>query len=174
MMPNIENPDLSPAIEVDIFIPHLRWKSLDFDPRVTARLIIAETLRQIDMPACFDLDNLEISVVLASDDMVSTLNKQYKKKIGPTNVLSFPMMEGNEAPGQLTALGDIVLALETIAREAQEQEKSFKDHMTHLIVHGMLHLIGYDHETDEEAEVMEALEVEILQSMGVENPYKET
>ena len=173
MMPNLENPDPVPDIEVDIFVPHLRWKSLDFDPRVTARLTISDLLKKVELPECFARDSLEISLVLANDDMVSTLNKQYKKKIGPTNVLSFPMMEGHEAPGQLTTMGDIILSLETIDKEAKEQKKSFKDHMTHLIVHGYLHLIGYDHENDEEAEEMEGLEIKLLESMGIENPYKE-
>jgi probable rRNA maturation factor len=110
-------------------------------------------------------DDTEVSIVLTDDTNIQTLNRDYRGKDKPTNVLSFPQ---DDAPGML---GDIVLAHETILREAEEQDKDFDSHLKHLVVHGCLHLLGYDHENDEDAEEMEALEVAILQKIGVKNPY---
>jgi probable rRNA maturation factor len=109
------------------------------------------------------LGKAEVTVVLADDRFVHDLNKTYRGKDKATNILSFAG-EGNH-------LGDLVLALETIEREAEEQDKSFKDHVRHLLVHGTLHLLGYDHERKNEAERMEAMEVKILKNLGVTNPY---
>ena len=105
---------------------------------------------------------LEMTVVLADDAFVKELNGTYRGKNKPTNVLSFPSD---------SHLGDVVLAFETVEREAAEQGKSFKAHATHLLVHGTLHLLGHDHEQEAEAEEMEALEVKILKKLGVANPY---
>ncbi|NBX02785.1 MAG: rRNA maturation RNase YbeY [Alphaproteobacteria bacterium] len=104
----------------------------------------------------------EITVVLADDAFVKNLNRDFRGKDKPTNVLSFPG-DGH--------LGDIVLAFETIEREAKEQQKTFKAHVQHLLVHGTLHLLGHDHIKDAEAEKMEALEIKILKELGVANPY---
>lgn len=107
----------------------------------------------------------EISILLTDDENIQQLNKNYRGKDKPTNVLSFPQ----EEPGML---GDIALALETLEREAEEQEKSLSDHFTHLFVHGVLHLRGYDHELGQkEQDEMEALEIKILKDLGVDNPY---
>ena len=113
----------------------------------------------------------EVSLVLADDAFVQNLNKSWRGKDKPTNVLSFPM--GASVPGMTPVpLGDIVFARETVVREAGEQEKSVHDHLSHLAVHGLLHLLGYDHEeSEEEAEEMEALECEILRSLGIADPY---
>lgn len=116
----------------------------------------------------------ELSVVLANDAVVQALNRDYRGKDKPTNVLSFALTEGEEMPGSgegPTALGDIVLALETIAREAAEQSKPLHDHTMHLVVHGVLHLLGWDHLEEAEAEEMEARETQILAGLGVSNPY---
>ncbi len=118
----------------------------------------------------------EISVVLANDDLVHTLNRDYRNKDKPTNVLSFAMLDteqGWEAPqheGPCT-LGDLVLAFETVQREATEENKSFESHFLHLVIHGTLHLLGYDHQKDDEAEIMETLEIQILNEFGITNPY---
>lgn len=107
----------------------------------------------------------EISVVLTDDAEIQTLNAQWRGKDKPTNVLSFPQEEE-------TLLGDIVLALETVQREAEDQEKTLEDHTAHLFVHGLLHLLGYDHETGEaDAEEMEGLEIAICTQLGIKNPY---
>jgi phosphate starvation-inducible protein PhoH and related proteins len=105
------------------------------------------------------------AALFTSDDAVKALNAQWRDKDVPTNVLSFP------APKTAGTLGDIALAYETCAREADEQGKSLKDHATHLLVHGLLHLLGYDHEADDEAAEMEGLEKDILASLGVADPY---
>jgi probable rRNA maturation factor len=113
------------------------------------------------------LQQSAVSIVLSSDASVAVLNGRYRKKPKPTNVLSFP-----PGPGSPEGyIGDIVLATETIGREAEEQDIPREHHLQHLIVHGLLHLLGHDHETDAEAERMEALEIKILQRLGVANPY---
>lgn len=120
----------------------------------------------------------EISVLLTHDSHIRTLNRDYLGKDKPTNVLSFP--SEILKPGQYThvpegiILGDIALAYETIDREAQEQGKPFIDHFTHLIIHGLLHLLGYDHEKTQDATQMESLEIHILQQLGIKNPYPDT
>ena len=113
----------------------------------------------------------ELSVVFTDDTSIQTLNAEWRGKDKPTNVLSFPAfpVKAGEQPGAM--LGDIVIACETVEREALEEGKPLENHLTHLIVHGFLHLLGYDHETDEEAEVMEAREREILHALAIPDPY---
>ena len=117
-----------------------------------------------------DLTKTEIGIVFIDDDFMRDLNKQYRGKDRPTNVLSFPLARP-AAPDVPILLGDVVLALQTIVREAAEAEKSLTAHMQHLIVHGVLHLLGYDHEAESDAKLMELLEIEILDAMGITNPY---
>jgi probable rRNA maturation factor len=110
-----------------------------------------------------------VSLLLGDDVSIAELNKQFRGKNGPTNVLSFP-----PAPGEISEpgfLGDIALAAETIVEEANFQGKRFENHAAHLVVHGFLHLVGYDHEKPADAEVMEARERVILASIGIEDPY---
>jgi metalloprotein, YbeY/UPF0054 family len=119
----------------------------------------------------------ELSVVLADDALVHRLNREYRGKDKPTNVLSFALTEAEEPDAGEDApimLGDVILAWETVAREAAEQGKTPSDHMTHLVVHGVLHLLGYDHETDDEAEEMEQLETRLLDTLGIADPYAAT
>jgi probable rRNA maturation factor len=118
-----------------------------------------------------------LSLVFADDAEVRALNREWRGKDKPTNVLSFPMLERDEllalAPeGPPELLGDIALALETCLREAQDKGVSLEHHAAHLIVHGLLHLAGYDHETSpEDATIMEALEIKALALMGIADPY---
>lgn len=111
----------------------------------------------------------ELSIVLTNDAEQQELNRQWRGKDSSTNVLSFPQIEPFGPVVGL--LGDITLARETLEREAAEQGTSFADHFTHLVVHGFLHILGYDHLTDAEALQMESLETQILASLGVEDPY---
>ncbi|MFT3976130.1 MAG: rRNA maturation RNase YbeY [Sphingomonas bacterium] len=121
---------------------------------------------------------VEVSVRLTSDDEVHTLNRQYRGKDKPTNVLSFPMVQPdlidtvsqNTDDGELL-LGDIVLAHGVCAREAAERDVSVEAHLSHLIVHGTLHLLGYDHLTDDEGDAMEAIERDALADLGIADPY---
>ena len=111
----------------------------------------------------------ELSVLLTDDAEQRELNAQWRQKDSATNVLSFPQIEPFGAVRGL--LGDITLARETLEREAAEQGISFDHHFTHLVVHGFLHILGYDHLDDEEAEEMEGLETAILATLGIEDPY---
>lgn len=108
-----------------------------------------------------------LCVLLADDATLRRLNHQFRRQDKPTNVLSFP-----SAMQENGALGDIAIAYETCQREAQEEGKTLGDHLTHLVIHGTLHLLGYDHETDEEAETMEMLERQILAKLGIADPYR--
>ena len=113
----------------------------------------------------------ELSLMLADDAAVRELNRTWRGKDKPTNVLSFPAfpVKAGAQPGPM--LGDIIIARETVEREAEEEGKPLENHLAHLVVHGFLHLLGYDHETDEEAEVMEAREREILHALAIPDPY---
>jgi len=113
-----------------------------------------------------DVETPVVCVLLTDDAAVADLNQRFRGKTGPTNVLSFPAPANPE--GQI---GDIALAYGVCAREASEQGKTLSQHLMHLTVHGVLHLLGYDHEDDGEAEAMEALERSILESLGVPDPY---
>lgn len=120
---------------------------------------------------------VELSVVLTSDEEVRGLNAEWRGKDKPTNVLSFPQAEPDEledaaTPGPELMLGDIVLARETCAREAEEKDLPLPHHATHLLVHGTLHLLGYDHMDDTTAEDMEAREIRALARLGLSNPYE--
>ena len=111
----------------------------------------------------------ELSIVLMDDASQQELNKEWRGIDKPTNVLSFPQIEPFSPV--LGILGDITLARETLEREAAEQGVSFTDHYTHLVVHGFLHILGYDHVDENEALVMEDLETQILATLGIEDPY---
>src|SRR5207302_10426900 len=112
----------------------------------------------------------ELAIVLTDDSAVRALNRTWRRKDQATNVLSFPA-PASPVRGAPRPLGDIVIAYETTAREALAEHKSFRHHLAHLAVHGFLHLAGYDHEADEEAEAMERLEIAILARLKVPNPY---
>ena len=115
---------------------------------------------------------VELSLLLTDDAGVRELNCTWRSLDKPTNVLSFPG-SGPSSPEGIRHLGDIALAFETVAREAAEEHKSLADHVAHLIVHGTLHLLGHDHEVDEEAEAMEALEIAALARLGIADPYRD-
>lgn len=121
---------------------------------------------------------IEVSVTLSDDASVRDLNRDYRGKDAPTNVLSFAALESDDgasefdlAPDMPLILGDIIIARETCQREAHEQNKPLLHHLLHLSVHGTLHLVGYDHMVDDEAEHMEQLERHILAGMGIDDPY---
>lgn len=118
-----------------------------------------------------------VDIVLGDDALLKSLNASYRQKDKPTNVLSFPqedLKKGTYLPSQkFVLLGDIVLSYQTIKEESLTQHKVFSHHLKHLIIHGFLHLLGFDHEHAAEAEEMESLEIKILDSLNIPNPYKE-
>ncbi len=113
----------------------------------------------------------ELGLTFTDDAHIAALNGEWRGKDRATNVLSFPLAELRPGDALPALLGDIVFGFETVSREAQEQGKPFIDHLTHLVVHGLLHLLGHDHIEDEEAETMEALERRILQHLAIPDPY---
>ncbi len=114
----------------------------------------------------------ELSIVFADDPFIQDLNRQWRDKDQPTNVLSFPAqdIQPGERAGRL--LGDIVISLDTTKREADLENREFNEHLTHLIIHGFLHLFGYDHGTEQQAKTMESLEREILAELNIADPYR--
>lgn len=120
-----------------------------------------------------DTGDAELAVMLTDDGGIRTLNGNWRGIDKPTNVLSFPALQpvGDVSDDMPRMLGDIAIAYETTRREADEEDKPFDHHLSHLAVHGFLHLVGYDHEKDDDAEAMEALEREILAQLGIPDPY---
>jgi probable rRNA maturation factor len=121
-----------------------------------------------------DVDDAELAVMLTDDAGIRTLNSNWRGIDKPTNVLSFPALQPTGPRGPDDAprmLGDIAIAYQTTRKEADDEQKPFDHHLSHLAVHGFLHLIGYDHEKDDDAEAMEALETEILAQLGIPDPY---
>ena len=118
---------------------------------------------------------ISVSILLTNSTKIQELNKNYRQKDKPTNVLSFPIeypkFLENEDGFNEKNLGDIVLCYEVIKNESAKQKKKFSNHLTHLILHSLLHLLGFDHINDKEAEIMENVEIEILSNLGINNPY---
>jgi probable rRNA maturation factor len=151
------------APAIDIAIEAGPWQAQQDEAVVTRAIEMAAGLSNRQTGGA------ELSVVLTDDASIRAINAQWRHKDEPTNVLSFPAPPA--MPGAPRLLGDIVIAHETTAREAKAEGKPFSDHLGHLAVHGFLHLLGYDHESDTDAEVMERLEREILAKLGVPDPY---
>ena len=145
------------------------WQS-EPDAEAVIQRAVAAAAESVDE----DVAEAEVAVMLTDDAGIRTLNSNWRGMDKPTNVLSFPALqpEGAWKPGDAPRmLGDIAIAYETMRREADEEHKPFDHHLSHLAVHGFLHLIGYDHENDDDAEEMEALETEILAHLGIPDPY---
>lgn len=141
---------------IDIAQPCPDWA--DVTPLIQPA--VASALHEVPTPSLG-----ELSVVLSDDAQVQQLNRDYRHKDTSTNVLSFPMPKGSGL------MGDVIFARETLEREAQAQGKRFDDHFVHLLIHGVLHLQGFDHQTDREADDMEAREVRALARLSIDNPY---
>ncbi len=152
-----------PVIDINISCP--AWRRIP-DIETLCRTTIQAVLQAEQSPI-----DCEISLLLTDDLFITTLNQQHRGHKKPTNVLSFPTHNEHThffAP----CLGDVVVAWETVTREAFEREKPLDDHLRHLIVHGVLHLLGYDHQQEDEAARMEQTECRILARLGVSNPYR--
>jgi probable rRNA maturation factor len=155
------------ALSTDVIVTAEVWDEID-DLEAHAARVVAQCVKTSRVRLA---KGCEVCVNFCDDAAIRALNAQWRGKDKATNVLSFP------TPGALAKkplLGDIAIAYETVAREAIEQEKPFLDHARHMIVHGFLHLIGYDHETREEAEAMEALERRVAAALGIGDPYEGT
>jgi len=147
--------------DIDIAVQCEDWQNALSDIDGLAERAVGQIVEQLEVPKLG-----ELSIALIDDVQIKTLNRDYRHKDKPTNVLSFP----DEGPAPL--LGDIVLAYETVAGEAAEKSISLEHHVTHLLIHGFLHLQGYDHETEAEAAKMEALEIAALAALNIDNPYE--
>ena len=145
-------------MKINLLIDDPRWrnsfKTLATDVRKAVRMVMKD----------YDVPDAIITLKFSIDDEVKDLNHQYRGKGKPTNVLSFP----NDEP----PLGDIIFAYETIKREAKDQKKTFRAHTLHLVVHGVLHLLGHDHMKKAEEKEMEALEIAYLKRLAIANPYE--
>jgi probable rRNA maturation factor len=153
---------------IDVILEDDAWEAAE--PRAAALAEIAAAAALEHARANGRHGAGDIAILLADDARIAALNAAFRGKQGPTNVLSFPAADGAEAP-ERRALGDIAMAYGVCAREAAEQGKSLAHHLQHLTAHGVLHLLGYDHESDAEAEAMEAKERAILAGLGVADPY---
>ncbi len=143
-----------------------RWSKGEFDSLGAVTAAQTALARSTAEPS----QSFEVALVLTNDAESQALNKRWRGKDKPTNVLSFP--DNSSVPLQACRpLGDIVLAFETVCQEAEEAARSLDAHAAHLVVHGILHLLGHDHEEQTEAEAMEAREIEILASLGIPDPY---
>ncbi len=174
-----DDPDDSRFLNLEVTIRDPRWRQVVPD----AETLVAQAARATLSMAHCGLGRhscaIEASLTLADDALLRDLNHRYRGQDKPTNVLSFPAdddaawprSDNREENAPPTLLGDVVIGRQTALREAEDQDKAVRDHLCHLVVHGMLHLLGYDHEKDPEAEEMERLEVEILSTLGVGDPY---
>lgn len=119
------------------------------------------------------METAEVTIRIVDADEMTTLNTTYRQKQGPTNVLSFPfLISEEEVELDIPLLGDIIICADVVKREAQEQAKPIDAHWAHMVVHGIFHLLGYDHENDADADVMEALESKTMQLLGYPDPYQ--
>ncbi|MBB4101599.1 rRNA maturation RNase YbeY [Allorhizobium borbori] len=162
-----------PELDIQVSVEDAGWPDEAILEAAAARILgaaaryLAETEGQP-----FPAHPVEVSLLFTGDEDVQEINAEWRGQDKPTNVLSFPAMpiQPSDMPGPM--LGDIVVARETVEREAVALEKTFDEHLTHLLVHGFLHLFGYDHMTAEEAEEMEGLETRILAGLGLSDPYE--
>jgi len=163
-------------LDVDVLVSDEMWARHCADPaalcRRTARAGFETALADgVELSG----SRVEVSIVLSDDDRVHALNRDYRGIDRATNVLSFTALEG-ENGSHLPAdapmlLGDIIVAFETVSGEAKQESKTLEAHLAHMVVHGMLHLMGYDHETDSDADEMETMEIKVLADLGVADPY---
>jgi probable rRNA maturation factor len=119
-----------------------------------------------------DDEDVELTIRIVDEQESQALNDQYRDKNKPTNILSFPFELPHGLDIEMNLLGDLVLCAPIVDAEAKEQQKALEAHWAHMVIHGTLHLLGYDHIDDEEAEEMEAIEIECLESLGITNPYE--
>ena len=177
MSPSLEH--TPPEVMIGLAIHDPAWRDLNIETDLEN--FVESLSRSAFLSADYtwlpkQAETIDISIVLTNDDEIKGINAEYRGKDKPTNVLSFPQitpdenLEGVDIPAYMP-LGDIILARETIVREASEQGKDLDAHIAHMVVHGTLHLLGYDHMNDSDARIMEGLESDILKTFGFKAPY---
>jgi len=171
-----------PKIQIDIQVKSKKWLAIKniekFIKKICPKLILSTEIKSYLRKKS---NSLEIAIILASDAQIKKINQQFRGKNKATDVLSFSFLDENLIRQKgfsvvvknqsYIFLGDIVLSLDTIAREAISGNKSFNDHLTHLLLHSILHLIGYDHQISQDAQIMENIEIKILNKLKIKNPY---
>lgn len=157
---------IEPVPLIDVIVESSLW-----DTASGAEAAVRRALTEAAIAIGANFADRALAVLLTDDAAMRRLNAQWRGVDKPTNVLSFPPANAGQQPGAVRSLGDIAVAFETTVREAIEEEKPFADHVAHLAVHGFLHLLGYDHDTDAAAATMEQLERVILARLGVPDPY---
>jgi probable rRNA maturation factor len=162
------SPDRSPPVALETVRDSKLWDALP-DAEALVEAAVGAVFAEAGLVCLADA---ELSVTLADDARVRSLNSEWRAKDKPTNVLTFPAVEPDET-ATAPMLGDVIIAFETVDREAREEGKTLPDHVSHLVVHGVLHLFGYDHLDDDEAEEMEAIETRALARLGIADPYAE-
>ncbi|MCX8995787.1 rRNA maturation RNase YbeY [Rhizobiaceae bacterium BDR2-2] len=161
-----------PELDIQVSVEDAGWPDEPVLEAVSARILgMAASYLAENEEQPFPEHPVEVSLLFTGDEDIRTINAEWRQQDKPTNVLSFPAapLAPGDMPGPM--LGDIVIARETVEREAEALEKTFDEHLAHLLVHGFLHLFGYDHMIAEEAEKMEGLETRILASLGLSDPY---
>lgn len=151
------------SIDVDVILEDERWSDL-MDPKPLVAAIWDRIMIHCSVQTTKEF---EASILFCSDERIRELNRTWMKKDSPTNVLSFPSSHNPAS----SYLGDIAIAFDTIVSEAKAEGKSACHHTAHMVVHGFLHLLGYDHQTDKEAELMEGLETVVLRDLGIDDPW---
>lgn len=155
-----------------VLIPVSSIESGDWPDEATLEALVISVLRAVEAELGLSPEKpSEVSLLFTDDETIRGINAKWRGKDKPTNVLSFPSLQlkPGMAPGPL--LGDIVFGYDTVAREAADEGKPFEHHLSHLVTHGLLHLFGYDHETEADAQDMEAMERRILASLAIPDPY---
>jgi len=155
------------GVDIAVAIDEPAWQYTLLNPEESCRRAVMAALA-----GRIDDETSEVSVLLTNDVHMTRLNRHYRQRESSTNVLSFPADCSAAPANEARLLGDVVLAHETVAAEAAAQGKPIADHVAHLLIHGTLHLLGLDHQSDGDAEHMEALEVGALKGLGIANPYE--
>lgn len=158
-------PSIAP-LTADILVTAASWEA---EPEAEA--LVQRAIEAAARHASVSAEGAEVAIVLTDDSGIRTLNRDWRGIDKPTNVLSFPAVQTPGGGARPRMLGDIAIAYEITRREAASENKPFAHHLSHLAVHGFLHLVGYDHESDADAATMEGLERTILATLGVPNPY---
>lgn len=156
-------------MQIDILYNETEWEKYPLINTQSIDRVFEVTLEELHLAK--KGQTIECSLILTNDEEIRQYNKQYRKKDKPTNTLSFPIDGITEA--KIVNLGDIFISFDTIKKESEEHSKNFYDHFFHLLLHSILHLIGYDHDTDNDQEKMENTEIQILEKLGIKNPYEE-